>query len=117
MLYIILAILIFGVLIATHELGHFATAKLLGVKVNEFSIGMGPAIFKREKGETLYSVRLLPVGGYCAMEGEDDDSADPRAFGRAAAWKKIVILCAGAAMNFLTALLLEIGRASCRERV
>ena len=63
MLYIILAILIFGVLIATHELGHFATAKLLGVKVNEFSIGMGPAIFKREKGETLYSVRLLPVGG------------------------------------------------------
>ena len=71
MLYIILAILIFGVLIATHELGHFATAKLLGVKVNEFSIGMGPAVFKREKGETLYSVRLLPVGGYCAMEGED----------------------------------------------
>ena len=67
MLYIILAILIFGVLIATHELGHFATAKLLGVKVNEFSIGMGPAVFKREKGETLYSVRLLPVGGYCAM--------------------------------------------------
>lgn len=63
MLYIILAILIFGVLIATHELGHFATAKLLGVKVNEFSIGMGPAIFKREKGETLYSLRLLPVGG------------------------------------------------------
>lgn len=77
MFYIILAILIFGVLIATHELGHFATAKLLGVKVNEFSIGMGPAIFKREKGETLYSLRLLPVGGYCAMEGEDDDSADP----------------------------------------
>ena len=99
MLYIILAILIFGVLIATHELGHFATAKLLGVKVNEFSIGMGPAVFKREKGETLYSVRLLPVGGYCAMEGEDDDSADPRAFGRAATWKKIIILCAGAAMN------------------
>ena len=64
MLYIILAILIFGVLIATHELGHFATAKLLGVKVNEFSIGMGPAIFKRQKGETLYRPRLLPVGGY-----------------------------------------------------
>ena len=106
MFYIILAILIFGVLIATHELGHFATAKLLGVKVNEFSIGMGPTIFKWEKGETLYSLRLLPVGGYCAMEGEDDDSADPRAFGRAATWKKIVILCAGAAMNFLTALLL-----------
>ena len=62
MLYIVIAVLIFGVLIATHELGHFATAKLLGVKVNEFSIGMGPAVFKRQKGETLYSVRILPIG-------------------------------------------------------
>ena len=59
MLYILVAILIFGLLIATHELGHFATAKLVGVKVNEFSIGMGPALFSREKGETLYS---LPHG-------------------------------------------------------
>lgn len=106
MLYVLIAIVIFGVLIATHELGHFATAKLLGVKVNEFSIGMGPAVFSREKGETLYSVRVLPIGGYCAMEGEDDDSADPRAFGRAAAWKKMIILCAGAAMNFLTGLVI-----------
>lgn len=69
MLYIIVAILIFGVLIATHELGHFATAKLLGVKVNEFSVGMGPAIWKKQRGNTLYSVRILPIGGYCAMEG------------------------------------------------
>ena len=106
MLYIIIALLIFGVLIAVHELGHFATAKLLGVKVNEFSIGMGPAVFKREKGETLYSIRVLPIGGYCAMEGEDDDSSDPRSFGRAAGWKKLIILCAGAAMNFLTGLLI-----------
>lgn len=106
MFYIIVAILIFGVLIATHELGHFAAAKMFGVKVNEFSIGMGPAIYKREKGETLYSVRVFPIGGYCAMEGEDDDSADPRSFGKAKAWKKIIILCAGAAMNFLTGLLL-----------
>ena len=106
MLYVIVAILIFGVLIATHELGHFAAAKLLGVKVNEFSVGMGPAIFKREKGETLYSLRLLPIGGYCAMEGEDDDSADPHSFGRAAGWKKFIILSAGAAMNYLTGLLI-----------
>ena len=113
MLYIIVAILIFGVLIATHELGHFLSAKLLGVKVNEFSIGMGPALWQSRKEEgweesekTLYSLRLLPIGGYCAMEGEDDDSADPRAFGRAAWWKKIVILCAGAGMNFLTGLLI-----------
>lgn len=106
MLFVILAILIFGVLIATHELGHFATAKLLGVKVNEFSVGMGPAIFKKEKGETLYSIRILPIGGYCAMEGEDDDSADPRSFGKAAGWKKLIILCAGAAMNFITGLII-----------
>ena len=113
MLYIIVAILIFGVLVATHELGHFATAKLLGVKVNEFAIGMGPAIWQSqresreepwEEGEekTLYSIRLLPIGGFCAMEGEDDDSADPRSFGKAAWWKKIIILCAGAFMNFIT---------------
>lgn len=106
MLYILIAILVFGFLIATHELGHFLTAKALGVKVNEFSIGMGPSLFKRQKGETLYSVRALPIGGFCAMEGEDDDSADPRAFGRAAGWKKLIILCAGAAMNFLTGLII-----------
>lgn len=105
-MFIILAILIFGVLIAVHELGHFTAAKLLGVKVNEFAIGMGPALLKREKGETLYSLRLLPIGGYCAMEGEDDDSADPRSFGRAAGWRKLIILCAGAAMNFLTGLVI-----------
>lgn len=106
MLYIIVAILIFGVLVATHELGHFATAKLLGVKVNEFAIGMGPAVFKRQKGETLYSLRILPIGGFCALEGEEDDSADPRSFGRAVWWRKIIILCAGAFMNFVTGLLL-----------
>lgn len=78
MLFVILAILIFGILIATHELGHFAAAKLSGVKVNEFAIGMGPAVVQWGKGETLYSIRILPIGGYCAMEGEDDDSADPR---------------------------------------
>lgn len=107
MLYIIIAILIFGVLVATHELGHFLTAKLLGVKVNEFAVGMGPALLKWGKGETLYSLRALPIGGFCALEGEDEEvSADPRAFGRAAWWKKIVILCAGAAMNFVTGLVI-----------
>ncbi len=106
MLYIIIAILIFGVLIATHELGHFTAAKLLGVKVNEFSIGMGPALFSREKGETLYSVRVLPIGGYCAMEGEDGGSDDPRSFWRAAGWKKLIVLAAGAGMNFLTGLVI-----------
>lgn len=105
-MFYVIAILIFGVLIATHELGHFAAAKGLGVRVNEFSVGMGPALLSVEKGETLYSIRALPIGGYCAMEGEDEDSADPRAFGRAASWKRFVILFAGAAMNFLTGLLI-----------
>ncbi len=106
MLYIIIAILIFGVLVATHELGHFAAAKLSGVKVNEFAVGMGPTLLKWGKGETLYSLRALPIGGFCALEGDDEESTDPRSFGRAAWWKKIIILCAGAAMNFLTGLVI-----------
>lgn len=106
MLYIIIAILLFGFLVAIHELGHFATAKLLGVRVNEFSVGMGPALFSRTRGETKYSLRALPVGGFCAMEGEDEQSDDPRAFNRQAVWKRLVILVAGASMNFLASLLL-----------
>ena len=103
---IIIAILAFGVLVGIHEFGHFVAAKSLGVKVNEFSIGMGPAIFKREKGETLYALRCLPIGGYCAMEGEDEETDDPRCFTKQSAWKKIVILSAGSFMNFLLGLVL-----------
>ncbi len=106
MLYILLAILMFGVLIMTHELGHFLTAKLFGVRVNEFSICMGPAIWKKTVGETTYAVRCIPIGGYCAMEGEDESSDDPRAFTSAKAWKRAIILAAGSAMNFLTGLVL-----------
>ena len=61
-----------------HEFGHFIIAKAVGVKVNEFSIGMGPKIFQKEKGETKYSIRALPIGGYVSMEGEDESSSDPR---------------------------------------
>lgn len=100
-LYIILAILIFGVLIIVHELGHFLTAKAFGVRVEEFSVGMGPAIFQKKKGETEYSLRCIPLGGYCAMSGEDEKSDDPRAFTSQAPWKRAIILAAGAAMNFL----------------
>ena len=100
-LYIVIGILIFGLLIAVHELGHFAAAKACGVKVNEFAVGMGPAIVKKQKGETLYSLRCIPFGGYCAMEGEDEDTADPRAFTQQKVWKRFVILAAGSAMNFL----------------
>ena len=105
-MYIIIAIIIFGILVATHELGHFLMAKACGVKVIEYAIGMGPAIFKKQGKETLYSLRILPLGGYCAMEGEDADSDDPRAFGNQAVWKRLLILVAGAAMNFLTGFLL-----------
>ena len=116
LLYILLVILLFGVLIAIHEFGHFFTAKLLGVKVNEFAIGMGPVIWQSRKKEgepwegdqTLYSLRLFPVGGYCAMEGEDEDTGDPGAFSRQAGWKKIIILCAGSFMNFVLGLLITV---------
>ena len=91
MLYILFAILMFGILIAVHELGHFVTAKLLGVKVNEFSIGMGPQLLSRVRGETQYSLRLLPIGGYCAMEGEEGGSNDPRSFENKPAWRKVII--------------------------
>lgn len=105
-MYIIVAIIIFGVLIAIHELGHFLAAKGLGVRVNEFALGMGPAIYTRKKGETQFSVRILPLGGFCAMEGEDESSDDPRAFTSQKAWKRAVILIAGAFMNFVFGLLL-----------
>ena len=105
-MYILLAILVFGVLIFTHELGHFLMAKLFGVRVNEFAINMGPTLLKRTVGETTYSLRLIPIGGFCAMEGEDQASGDPRAFTSAKAWKRAIILIAGAAMNFLTGLLI-----------
>ncbi len=106
MLYILAAILIFGLLIAVHEFGHFAAAKLCGVRVNEFAIGMGPAIFKKQKGDTEYSLRLLPIGGYCAMEGETEDSDDPAALNNQGFFKKLVIFAAGAAVNFLTGFLI-----------
>ncbi len=107
-MYIILAILIFGVLIFVHELGHFLTAKLFGVKVNEFALCMGPAIWKKTVGETTYALRCIPIGGYCAMEGEDGDSDDPRSFHAKPAWQRAIILVAGAAMNFLTGLVILI---------
>lgn len=99
---ILFAILIFSFLIFTHELGHFAAAKLFGVRVNEFSMFMGPVLWQKQKGETVYSLRLVPLGGFCAMEGEDGDSDDPRSFTAAVWWKRAIILLAGVTMNFIT---------------
>ena len=105
-MYIIIAIIIFGILIAIHEFGHFTAAKLCGVKVEEFAIGMGPALFKKQKGETVYALRILPIGGFCAMAGEDEESDDPRAFTNQGFWKKFVILCAGSFMNLVLGIVL-----------
>ena len=105
-MYIIIAILMFGILIAVHEFGHFTAAKLCGVRVEEFSIGMGPALWKKQRGETLYALRALPLGGYCAMTGEDTESEDPRAFINQKPWRKFIILVAGSFMNFLLGLVL-----------
>ncbi len=106
LIYIIIAIVIFGLLIAIHELGHFLVAKACGVKVLEFSIGMGPQLWHKEGKETKYSLRLFPIGGFCAMEGEDGESDDPRAFGNTAGWKKFLVLIAGSASNFIAGMLL-----------
>ncbi len=102
------AILLFSFLILVHELGHFMAAKAFGVQVNEFALFMGPAIFKKKIGETEYSLRCIPFGGYCAMEGEDEDSDNPRAFTRATWWKRLIILVAGVTMNAIVGLLMAI---------
>ncbi len=103
---ILFAILLFSILIFVHELGHFVAAKLSGVRVNEFAMFMGPAIFKKQVGETLYSLRCIPIGGYCAMEGENEDTDDPRSFQKATWWKRLTILVAGSLMNFVAGLLI-----------
>lgn len=97
----LVAILFFGLLISIHELGHFTFAKLFKVRVNEFALGMGPALFKKKKGETTYALRLLPIGGYVSMEGEDEESQDENAFNRKKVWQKFIIIAAGAVMNLI----------------
>ncbi len=101
----VLFVVMLLVLIIPHEWGHLIVAKLCGVKVNEFSIGMGPLLFKRQKGETQYSVRLLPLGGYCALEGEEEAVDDPRSYSSKTPLQKIAILLAGVTMNIIIAVL------------
>ncbi len=101
-----MAILLFLVLILIHEFGHFISAKLLGVRVNEFAIGFGPKLFSKQGKETKYSINLIPLGGYCAMEGEDENSTDERAFCNKVAWKRFIIVVMGAVFNLLLGLLL-----------
>ncbi|MBR4721335.1 MAG: site-2 protease family protein [Clostridia bacterium] len=97
----IVTIVVFLVMITLHEFGHFASAKLLGVKVLEFSVGMGPHLIKHQGKKTLYALRLLPIGGYCRLEGEDGESDDPEAFSNQKLWKRFVIVASGAVINLL----------------
>ncbi len=106
MITAILAVFLFVVLIFPHELGHFIAAKSVGVQVNEFAFGMGPALWKKQRGETQYSIRAFPIGGYCAMEGESEDSENPRALNNQSAAHKLIILFAGSVMNVLIAVLI-----------
>ena len=101
---ILIGVALFELIIFCHEFGHFITAKKSGIKVNEFALGMGPKLFSFTKGETTYSFRLFPIGGYCAMEGEDEDSDNPRAFNNAKIWKRMIVIVAGAFMNILLGL-------------
>lgn len=103
---IILALLILNVLVIIHELGHFISARLSGIQVNEFAIGMGPAILKKEHKGTIYALRAFPIGGFVAMEGEDEESASINAFGKKPVWKRMIVVVAGAVMNLLLGLLL-----------
>lgn len=103
---IIFAILLFSFLIFIHEFGHFIAAKMSGVQVNEFALFMGPALIKWKRGDTQYSIRCIPIGGYCSMEGENEDTDNPRSFQKAKWWKRLIILIAGSFMNFLVGLII-----------
>ena len=98
---LLVAALVFGLIIFVHELGHFIAARLMGVKVNEFALGMGPRLLKKQGKETLYSIRAFPVGGFCAMEGEDSDAVSDRSLGSKKVWRRFIVLVAGAVMNFV----------------
>lgn len=108
----LLTILLFCLLTIPHELGHFFAARFFDVQVNEFSFGMGPLIAQREHKGTMFSLRAIPLGGYCAMEAENEASDNARAFTNKPAWQRLVILFAGAAMNLVIAVLLTISALS-----
>lgn len=102
----LVAVLVFLLLIIIHEFGHFIAAKLCNVKVNEFAVGFGPKLFSKQGKETLYRFNLIPFGGYCAMEGEDENSDNPRAFCNQKAYKRLIITAMGAVFNLILGLAL-----------
>jgi regulator of sigma E protease len=112
-LKILIAIIIFSIIILFHELGHFLLAKANGIQVNEFCLGFGPTIVGFTKGETKYSLKLLPFGGACMMEGEDESSDNPRAFPNKSVWARISVVFAGPFFNFIMAFLFSLIIISC----
>lgn len=101
---LISSIIVFLLVILLHEAGHLVAAKASGIKVNEFAVGMGPKIFGKKKGETLYTLRALPIGGYCAMEGESENSEDARAFNNVSIGRRMITIISGPLMNFILAI-------------
>ena len=108
MITIISSIIIFLLVILIHEFGHFIVAKMNGVSVLEFSIGMGPKLFQKESNGTLYSLRLLPLGGYCQLEGEDEENDSPNSLNNQSPFVRLKVILAGAIMNFILAFILLI---------
>lgn len=104
----LLAVLVLFAVIIIHEFGHFLAAKLNGIRVNEFAVGFGPRLIHKKIGETEYAWRLIPFGGFCAMEGEDEESSDPRAFGNQPAWRRLIVVLAGAIFNLLLGFILAV---------
>ena len=102
----LVTIIMFLVMISLHEFGHFITAKLMGFKILEYAIGFGPAIWKSRKSDIQYSLRIIPFGGYCKFEGEDEDSKDERAFSNQPVWKRIIVVAAGGLCNVVLGFLL-----------
>ncbi len=109
----VIAIIIFSIIILFHELGHFLLAKKNGIRVNEFCLGLGPTLFGITKGETKYSIKLLPFGGACMMEGEDEDSQDARSFQKKSVWARISVVAAGPVFNFIMAFVFAFILISC----
>ena len=109
-LAVVLAILILLAMITVHEFGHYAAGKILKFKINEFAIGFGPKLFRRvsKKSGEAFSIRLFPLGGYCAFDGEDAEGDNPDSFNNKAPWKRIIVLISGPLMNYILALLLVI---------
>ena len=108
-LYIILALLVLMIMIVIHEAGHYTAGKIFKFKINEFSIGFGKAIYKKtKKNGEVFAIRPIPLGGYCAFEGEDEDTESPDSFNKQAWWKRLIVLISGALFNFLSAVIFSV---------